>query len=720
MKKYVCNSIVFLIAISPLFKGLYYDYHIYAFLAVIFFLTFFYCIFLIKNKEIIHINKTYVIMGAVLVSANIISFANAVNPRENLDSLMIYTSFLIVLIIFHDHFYNRKLQLLKKIMVLVIIVGFFCAIIGLEALTGAFEFLGSTLFLGRLGSTFEYTNTAAIYFSICLLFTLTISNTVENLKLRSSLVGAGSIFAYALLMTGSRGGYLIGVAAILLFLFIQPRGCRHTGWINLLCLLLPLFITLNGFTTSASKHNFILSSVWLGASFLIAVVLCILIYLMKGVIAKKNIIKISGSYKFVFVAIFSVIIISILIIGKEISFLPSALGSRLEKFSLNDLAVLYRLEFDKDAIKLISKNWLLGLGGGGWHATYQSVQDVYYESEFVHNNYLQIFVETGIVGFLSFGLLTIIVILNSFKSYLKEYNKELKVYYAGLFCSIIAIALHSSFDFDMSFISLALLFWVLMAVVSTQQATEKANVKNIDKQTLLKRPLLLGNNLFGIVLTVLCAVLFSAYLLFFTAAYNGNIGSKLIKAGNYESALLYFKEANRLDPQNSNYLFELSKLYNFIAESASNSKDRIFWLNKAKSAGEDAIHRNKNYPPSLKALILTYRNLNMPLKYLEYTQKLIAVQRCDALNYELLAESYLEAANYCYRMENDDRKAKELIYKCIEIKDNPYLKKSTNNAFYIMKKKESESNYIPSEQLNLFLSEAYYMLNEIEKNKSAN
>ena len=51
----------------------------------------------------------------------------------------------------------------------------------------------------------------------------------ENVFIKALAAGIGSIVLFAFLMTGSRGGYIVGVVFILLLLVIQPPGRKLTG-----------------------------------------------------------------------------------------------------------------------------------------------------------------------------------------------------------------------------------------------------------------------------------------------------------------------------------------------------------------------------------------------------------------------------------------------------------------------------------------------------------
>lgn len=720
MKKILVYGIIVLVAISPLFRGLFFNYEIYGFLAALSLLAFLYYLIKIKNNEPVYTNKVYLIIGMMLVAANILGFINAVNPRENLGSVLFYTGLLIVFHVLFDYFHGEKQMFQKILMLAVVPVGFICGIIGLEALNGSFGFLDVTIFNHRLGSTFQYTNTASIYFTICILFSLTLAITLKSAIGAAIFAGAGNILIFALFMTVSRGGYLIAAAVTLLFMLFQPAGHRRKGILGLISMLLPLIFTVGRFNASSSAHDYVFSSVLLAVSFLSSFVLFLLFNLadkfFNRVILKNRSLSLPGGSGVIFFTVFALaIILAFIFRDKLISLLPQLLVSRFSNLNLNDPNILFRLEFDKDALKLISDHWLFGLGGGGWQAMYQSVQDLFYTAASAHNSYLQIFVEAGILGFLSYLALVVFTLAYTVMAIIKTKDKPTKVYSVSILCGFLALAVHSSFDFDLSYLSLVLLFWVMSAAaLAWPEAGTYMSEVSVHKPAFIEKCILNSNQILHKMLpVVVSAVLFSMYSLFFTGSYNEREGQKHMQAKDYSSSVVYYEEASRFDPENAAYLFELSKLYYHFAQINKNIHERNDWLQKAIEAGERSISLNRNYPPQLQVLVQAYSDQNMPLKSLECAQSLVSAQRYNSANYELLAKAYLEAALH-YKEISDIPKEKEVLTQCIEIKENTCLLRS-NRSIDMIRTKE-ESNYTLSYALSEYLNEASEMLEALGKN----
>jgi tetratricopeptide (TPR) repeat protein len=725
MKKFIVHAMLALVAVSPLFRGLFFTFETYGFLALIALLSFIYFLSKIKNNEPIHINKTFLILSILIVSAYALSFINAVNPRENLGVVLLFAELTIIFLVLYDHFFEKQRLFAAETMGMVVAVGFICAVIGLEALTYSFGFLDITIFSKRLGSTFQYTNTASIYFVICILFSLTLINNMKNPILKAALSGAGNIFIFALFMTGSRGGYLTGMAIISLFLLLQPAGNKFRGVINLVIMLVPLFVSFGKFGESTSNHDYLTATKWLVVSCVLSAILYLFYYIIDSVIQKRifkeDEIKLPKRLSLAPYIVFAIAVVIVVVFWDQfITILPDVLSSRLKNMSLADPNILFRIEFDKDALRLIKDNWLFGIGGGGWLAAYQSVQDVPYTANFVHNNYLQIFVESGILGFISYSAIIVLVCVSTFITFLKTADKTHKALISGILCGIIALAFHSSFDFDLTFVSLLMLFWVLLTAASVRQAGDQ-NRNEIAPEIAVEgrtKPSGRKNILaLAIVPIAISALLLSMYALHFTGAYNAKTGKEYSKSKSYKTAVLYYEEANRLDPLNPSYLFELSKVYNYLAQNSKSDEDHKKWIEKAIWAGEEGISLNRYYPPQLKTLILIYRNERMYPEVLNHAKKLVQYQRYRSANFESLAIAYIDAAKF-HIQKKEPEKAKNLLEEFVSKKEDFFFEKPSLGIPYNMNEKQIESNSIQNPSMEKYFIEAQNLLSSNLRGKT--
>lgn len=731
MKKAAIMGIIILISTSTLFRGLYFSFEKYGFMSALALLASLYLIIKIAQKEPIRINSLYISLGILLITAVLLSFARAVNPRQNLEHLLLYSELLILFIVLYDYFYEGKQKLIEYMMALTVIVGFAGAVVGLMSLTQRFSIWQVFAENNRVGSTFQYANTASVYFLICIIFSITIVNASKSILVKAFVIGVGNTILFAFFMTGSRGGYLVAVLIFLLLLF-QPKGYRIRGWITFTCMAVPGFIVMRNFNASTAAHDNFRTAKWIAFSFAISAISWLAFYSLKKLITrdmKITILKQSG-------LVFSVVSLAALILvivfrDRVISVIPAFIVSRvtsLFKSGFQEKNVLYRLIFNKDALKLIADNWLLGLGAGGWKAMYQSVQDFFYTAKAVHNHYLQIFVENGILGFLSFTALALLSAVGASFSWLRARSGQLKVKSAGLLCGFAALAAHAAFDFDLTYVSLMLLFWVMFAA----SAVGLPNAKDVRGEktdmdsgitsgvmsesckagTVRYRLLLIdrfrarvSGSTAKMVFVIGSAALFSIHGLYFAGAYKGQIAFDYMQEGNIKQARIFYEEANRLDPANTNYSFELANIYYAYSKNTSNDEYRKDWLDKARIACERSVDGNRNYPAYMNILVRIYLDSDMPLEALDLSQKLVQCQKYNAGCYKLLAASYLAAAEY-YEKNTDVAMAQMMLEECLEIDINPHLHRSGINQPKDRNCKEIIAAYEHSEELAGYLSEA--------------
>ena len=127
-------------------------------------------------------------------------------------------------------------------------------------------------------------------------------------------------------------------------------------------------------------------------------------------------------------------------------------------------SAISRSVYLKDAIKILKrtgKNMLIGVGGEGFNNTYQLVQEQSYTSTEVHNSFVQILVESGIIGF--------ICIISVIIYYLVNYKNNI---YKYLFLLLI---IHSIFDLNFSYMIGLVIFAILLGINEKKKCELKEN-----------------------------------------------------------------------------------------------------------------------------------------------------------------------------------------------------------------------------------------------------
>lgn len=138
----------------------------------------------------------------------------------------------------------------------------------------------------------------------------------------------------------------------------------------------------------------------------------------------------------------------------EYKILPSSLVNRLKDSFYGSTTVRDRVEYTKDSFKILTKSpltFVFGTGGEGFKNLYKSVQTLKYTSTEVHNTYLQIFVESGIIGFSCILGIIIFSLKNSKNNLIKSVYIMFLVY--GIF--------DISFSYMLSIVIFAILIGIL-------------------------------------------------------------------------------------------------------------------------------------------------------------------------------------------------------------------------------------------------------------------
>lgn len=715
MKRIIVAGIMVFIAASPLFRGLYFSYEAYGFLSVLALLSVLYFLCKIRNNEPIKVNKLFMPVGVIFLSAITVSFANALNPRENLGALLLNSELLIVFTVLYDFYCEKKQDFIRDIMLLMVAFGSVCAFAGLMSLTGRFNILGA-LTTTRIGATFQYSNTASIYFAICCIFAITLSMTLGSIVLRSVMTGLGGIFVLTFFLTGSRGGLIVGMFFILALLVIQPAGWKLRGTVAFAFMLAPMLITMKGFNARAAAHDNKGAIVWIALTFVIPFIINFIVSLAWKIVMKGKQVRLPrGSSLIFWVVAGAVAVLTVIFRDRLLPLLPPIMSQRLARLSFTDINVLYRLHFDMDALKLIADHWLLGLGGGGWKALYQSVQDYFYTAVFVHNQYLQVFVEHGISGFISYMLLVVLAVLGAFSSFIKAKGNVLRSYTAGLLCGFVALAAHAAMDFDLSFVSLSLLFWAMFAAstVSLSAVSSEDSSIEIKPVFLDKLKLSIKSKTVGVILGLICAALFTVYTMYFAGAHNANKAREFAGRLDYMSAMVYYEEAYRFDSLNSEITFELSKIYHYFAMRSKDDETSRVWFEKALAAARKSMDGNRYYPAYMNTMVRICLDSDRPVEALVFSRQLVIYQKYNKEVYELLARSYIAAARY-YEKEGESDKARELLTECIDIDKNPYLPRTAIKWPNELDSADKIASYKQSEKLSGYLMEAEELLKNID------
>ena len=296
----------------------------------------------------------------------------------------------------------------EKVMSVVLLVGSGIALLGI------LEYIFITN--SRIVSTFTNPNPFATYLLVLFLFSWgTGLNSSRKITYAASL-----IFLVALLLSGSRGGYISTLMA-LPFIFI---GSKQKELIGKLIKTIILF----------------------------------------------------------FIALMSTRIIIFIapLVQDKMGITPNMIDFLIRKDSLIGSSLAGRLEFWKVAWELIKNKPINGYGLGTYFSAYYiEYGGNQWYSRFVHNHYLQILSETGIIGltlFLSFLFSSFRIIYKKFKT------SNYSIYLPGTAAAIIGFLIHIGAEFSFNFPGATIIFFWLLGMAVRKHNNER-RVNNSFKLT---------------------------------------------------------------------------------------------------------------------------------------------------------------------------------------------------------------------------------------------
>ena len=150
---------------------------------------------------------------------------------------------------------------------------------------------------------------------------------------------------------------------------------------------------------------------------------------------------------------------------------PYSIIERLQNISMNSKSIYERFIFIKDAGKLIKDNWIFGLGENAWKYLYKTVRSEEYGAVQLHSYPANLWLQFGILSILIYIYLLIKLIKRAIQMIKEKDTSKL-----GIILSIGIIFIHSFLDFDMDFVSILFITFILIAILDKYEK-ESFNVK---------------------------------------------------------------------------------------------------------------------------------------------------------------------------------------------------------------------------------------------------
>lgn len=561
-------GICLLIVFTPFFRGLFFPVEQQKALLLVIILFWVTCLWkwLNSNGQIFSHPVDYFLLALPVVY--VLSSINPANTGLAIDEVVKALLYFFVYWIITNIVITEKDTL--RVLKVICLAGMLASLAGLGVATELIKIKDGFL-NARIYSTFQYPNALASYLMVSFFISFYLWLRKDDYSL-ADIIGLHKKGLPGFLLVNLHGYIYISLAYIIMLSFI---GAKSNGVFLVFALLMPvllwgvprdsrspaIFYLLASFIVAipcglmfvrnSAAGKYALAWLWVLSGF----VLALLMQYFFNYLNNKNSFNNVKKYKvYLFTA---VAVMAALLAAYAIHYIDShsrAVAAIVEEFRVRN--ALERMYFYKDAIKMISERPLLGWGGGGWQEAYKMFQGYMYNSTQVHSYYFQLAVETGITG-----ILVIIMIWSGFLystiRVLKEARDQPEIrFMAWTVCiSALALGLHASIDFDLSLSALAIVLWIMWALMRNLSFAEtNAKINKISKQK--KKP----TNMF------ICVSIFSIVLMFGTTCLvNASTAAKnvamRVNSGDLPGLVTLMESAVKNNPWNSEYKANLSSLY---------------------------------------------------------------------------------------------------------------------------------------------------------------
>ena len=201
--------------------------------------------------------------------------------------------------------------------------------------------------------------------------------------------------------------------------------------------------------------------------------------------------------------------------------LPGFAAARVQSFGMNNSTMLREM-FWGDAVKLWKLSPIVGSGVGAFETGVTRVQDYPYETRYVHQHYLQILLEDGVVGLALYIGALVTMLLALWKRRKQTREDEFYWLYPALCAEFVMNGLQMLWDVSMSMIVFLCMTYALYGLIvgaCAEPLAEKAAAAEENgrkKKTQAKRldPSLLARNIgigfTAVVVLTLCGNLYAA------------------------------------------------------------------------------------------------------------------------------------------------------------------------------------------------------------------
>ncbi|MBC8401076.1 MAG: O-antigen ligase family protein [Candidatus Marinimicrobia bacterium] len=272
------------------------------------------------------------------------------------------------------------------------------------------------------------------------------------------------------------------------------------------------------------------------------------------------------------------IIITIIFIN-----LPGAdFTNRLESIgSQQDGNTFGRVEIWSNSLEICLENPLLGTGLRTFHISNSRWLPHGRKYDFAHNDYLQIFVELGLIGLAVLIWFMIRYFIQVWKFRFRPKNsagKNNQLLIFGMIAGTGATMAHSFIDYDFYIPGISITFWFLMAVIISNITRHDSSIFTLQ---LSSRYVSTANK--KLITATLAAILTFITLTPAISDYAHSRGQTALKEGNLQVARSWYRTASGFSPRVGGYHSDLASVISIMAEQEAAMMEKLILLQLAEA-----------------------------------------------------------------------------------------------------------------------------------------
>lgn len=574
-------------------------------------------------------------MAIVYLAATAVAVDKSGAVRETLEALAV------CLLFWSVSRYVRFAKDAAVILGIIFLAGLIVAMVGLGAAAGYINYPGAYE-NGKIHSTLQYKNALAAYLAACQVLGFGFWLYSPRLWVRVALGPANLIILVTLILTQSRGGWLLYFVVVGAWLLGISRERLVRGlYLISFSALLAMLASRSFWLKVVQGEGYSAIRLFL-VYILLSVVLTLLVEAFERGLLKPEISPLTKKLIAYGGVIYVAVVLSVYLIylagavpRAAAQLLPAEVVRRASTISGTDPSFVGRLTYYKDALEIIRRHPWLGTGGGGWKALYHRYQESQYFSTEVHNQFLQVWVETGPVGALLFVSVWVVAIALLFRLWKRARGQGGNVWVNMWSTGIAALTLgvHSFFDFDLSLPALNLVVWSLLGVLRGAERMLEGQRGTPSPKRLAGKCLLY---------LFLGSALFVPAYSFYRAGVLGAEGARAMLQEDYSKAREVLLKAERLDPFTASYPADLAQ----VDAALGLEKSDMTLLEESVVKAKRAV-RLEPYNPKIRvAVSFAYMIQGLVDQGVAEARALIDINPLDVTAYEHLGRTYIMAARY--------------------------------------------------------------------------